>query len=96
LLPLAILLNGVWVLFAVPPPVIRIPSSPLLRAIQAHLAVLRVRRDPLAVIVSAAAALAAGVAAHRLPRLIFGRLENPLTVAASPFDHTGVVAPGGA
>jgi hypothetical protein len=41
------------------------------------------------VILGAAAALATTVAAHRLPRLVFRWLEGPLTVAASPFDHTG-------
>src|SRR5215831_7975098 len=76
-------------LFAVPPPVIRIPGSPFLWAVQAHLAVFRVRSDLLTVILSAAAALATGIAAHRLPRLIFRWLEDPLTVAASPFDHNG-------
>src|SRR5215831_3097484 len=40
---------------------------PFLRAIQAHLPVFRVRSDLLAVILSAAAALATGIAAHRLP-----------------------------
>ena len=65
---------------------------PFLRAVQANLAVFRVRCDLLAVILSAAAALAAGVAAHRLSRLIFRWLEDPLTVAAAPFDHTAVVA----
>lgn len=76
-------------LFAVPPPVIRIPGSPFLRAVQAYLSVFRVRRDLLAVILGAAPAVATGVAAHRLSRLILRRLEGSLTVAASPFDHTG-------
>jgi hypothetical protein len=53
------------------------------------LAVFRVRRDLVAVIFSAAAALTAGVAARRLPWLIFRWLEDPRTVAASPFDHIG-------
>jgi hypothetical protein len=85
---LTVPLHGGRMLFAVPPPVIRIPGSPFLWAVQAHLAVFRVRSDLLAVILSAAAALATGIAAHRLPRLIFRWLEDPLTVAASPFDHT--------
>src|SRR5262252_7998928 len=76
-------------LFAVPAPVIRIPGPPFLWAVQAHLAIFRVRSDLLAVILSAAAALATGIAAHRLPRLIFRWLEDPLTVAASPFAHKG-------
>ena len=51
--------------------------------------VFRVRRDLLAVMLGAAAALTTWVAAHRLPWLILRWLEDPLTVAASPFDHTG-------
>jgi Zn-dependent protease len=86
---LAVPLDGGRVLLAIPPPIVRITGTPFLRAVQAHLAVFRVRRDLLAVILSAAAALAAGVAAHRLSRLIFRWLEDPLTVPASPFDHTG-------
>jgi hypothetical protein len=86
---LAIPLHGSRMLFAIPPPVIRIPRSPFLWAVQAHLAVFRVRSDLLAVILSAAAALATGIAAHGLSRLIFRWLEDPLTVAASPFDHNG-------
>jgi hypothetical protein len=86
---LAISLDSGWVLFAVSPPVIRVAGSPLLGAVPAHLAVLRVRSDLLAVILCAAAALADGIAAYRLFRLIFRWLEDLLTVAASPFDHTG-------
>ena len=43
----------------------------------------------LAVILGAAPALAAGITANQLPRLIFRWLEEPLTVPASPLDHTG-------
>jgi hypothetical protein len=86
---LAVPLHGGRMLFAVTPPIIWIPGSPFLWAVQAHLAVFRVRSDLLAVILSAAPALATGIAAHRLSRLIFRWLENPLTVAALPFDHTG-------
>src|SRR5215471_20870967 len=89
MLLLAVPLHGGWMLFAVPPPVIRVPGSPFLRAIQAHLPVFRVRIDLLAVILSAAAALATGIAAHRLPRLIFRWPGDPLPVAASPFAHKG-------
>jgi len=49
------------------------------------LSVFRVNRDLLAVIFGAAAALATRVAAHRLSRLVFRWLEDPLTDAASPF-----------
>ena len=84
---LAVPLHGGGMLVAVPAPVIRIPGSPFLWAVQAHLAVLRVRSDLLTMILSAAAALATGIAAHRLPRLIFRWLKDPLTVATTPFDH---------
>src|SRR5207245_1485660 len=62
---------------------------PLLRAIPAYLPILRIRRDFLAVVIGAASPLAAGLAAHQLPRLIFRRLEILFTVAATPLDHTG-------
>lgn len=89
MLLLAVPLDCGRVLLAIPTPVVRIPGSPFLRAVQAYLPVFRVRRDLLAVILSAAAALATGIAAHRLRGLIFRGLEDALTVAASPFDHTG-------
>jgi hypothetical protein len=62
---LAVPLHGGRMLFAVPPPIIRIPEPPFLRAVQAHLSVFRVRRDLPAVILSAAAALATGIATDR-------------------------------
>jgi hypothetical protein len=93
---LAIALNGGGVLFAILPPVIRIARPPLLRAVQTHLAVFRILCDLAAVILSAPAALATGSAANRLRRLILRGMEGPLTVAASPFDHTGVVSSCGA
>ena len=71
------------------PPIIRVARSPFLRAIPAHLPILRVRRDLLVVIIGAALPLAAWLATHQLPRLIFRRLEILLTVAASPLGHTG-------
>jgi hypothetical protein len=40
-------------------------------------------------IFSATPALTAGVAAHRLRRLKLRGLKDPLTIPASPFDHTG-------
>jgi len=39
--------------------------------------------------IRAAATLTTGVAARRLPRLIFRGLEDLFTKAASPFHHTG-------
>jgi hypothetical protein len=68
---LAIPLDGGRVLFAIPPPIVRVVGPPFLRTVQAYLAVLRVRSDLLSVIFTAAAALATGIAAHRLRRLIF-------------------------
>jgi hypothetical protein len=88
LLP-AVPLDGGWMLLPVAPPIIRVAGSPFLRAVQADLPVLRVRRDLLPVILSASAALADGVAAHRLRRMILRGLEDPLTVVASPIEHTG-------
>ena len=85
---LAVPLDGSRVLLAIPPPVLGIAGPPFLRAVQAYLAVFGVPGDLLAVVIGAAAPLAAGVAAYRLPRLIFRWLEGSFTVAASPFDHT--------
>ena len=92
---LAVPLDGGWVLLAIPPPVIRVARAPLLRAVPAYLAVFGIQSDLLAVIIAAATPLASGFVANRLPRLILRRLEEPLTVAATPFIHKGVVsAPG--
>lgn len=55
----------------------------------------RVRRDLMPVVIGAAEALATGFAAHRPCRVVFRWLEDPLTVAASPFDHTGGYRTGG-
>jgi hypothetical protein len=82
-------LDGGWVLLPIPPPIVRVAGPPFPWAVQAYLAVYRVRGDLPAVILSAAAALATGIAADHLRRLIFRGLENPLAVVASPFDHTG-------
>lgn len=86
---LAVALDRGGGLLAIPPPIIGVPGTPFLRAVQAYLAIFRVRGDLLAMIIGAAAPLAAGVAAYRLPRLIFRWLEGSLTVGASPLDHTG-------
>jgi hypothetical protein len=95
LLLLAVPLDGGRVLFAIPTPVIRVAGTPFLRAVQADLAILRVRNDLLTVIIGAAAPLAVGLAAHRLVRLIFRWLEDSFTIAASPFDHiAGCRIPG--
>jgi hypothetical protein len=88
-LPFAVPLDGSGVLLAIPPPVIRMSGTPLLRAVAAHLAVFRVRGNLLAVILGATAALAVGAAAHQLPRLVFRWLEGVPAKAASPFAHNG-------
>ena len=63
-LSLAVPLNGAGVLLAIAPPVIRVPGAPLLRTVQAHLAVFGIGGDPLAVIIGAAAPLATRFAAN--------------------------------
>ena len=92
-LKLAVPLDGSGVLIAVPLPVVRVVGAPFLRTVPASLPILRARHDFLAVIIGATAPLAVGLTAYRLMRLIFRWLEALLTVAATPFDHTGVVAP---
>ena len=77
---------------AVPPPVIGIAGPPLPRAVAAYLAVFGVGGDLLPVIIGAALALANRLAADRLRRLKLRRLKGLLTIAATPFTHTGVVA----
>jgi len=86
---LAVALDGGGVLLAIPPPVLGIAGAPFLRTVQAYLAVFGVPGDLSAVMIGAAAPLAAGVAAYRLPRSIFRWLEGSLTVGASPLEHTG-------
>jgi len=86
---LAVPLDDGRALLTVPPPVIGVAGAPFLRAVPAYLVVFRVGIDLLAVILGATAALAGRFRAHRLPRLILRWQEASLTVAASPFDHTG-------
>ena len=92
MLLLAVPLDGGWVPLAIPPPVIRMAGAPLLRAVAADLTIFRIRGDLLAVILGTTAALAVRAAADQLPRLVFRRQEDLRTEAASPFDHTAVVA----
>jgi hypothetical protein len=87
-LPLSVPLDGCGVLLAVLAPVFPIAGTPLLRAVKAHLAIHRVGSDFPAVIFSAAAPLAIGLATDRLPRPILRWHEDPTTVTASPFGHT--------
>jgi hypothetical protein len=76
LLLLAVPLDGGPVLFAIPPPVVRVAGTPFLRTVPAYQAVFRIRS-----VLCAAAPLAVGLAAHRLRRLIF-RWSDSFTVAA--------------
>ena len=87
LLPLAIPLDGGWMLPAILPPVIGVAGSPLLRTVQAHLPIFGIGSDLLAVIIGAATALAVGIAADGLPGLILRRHEDPLAITALPFGH---------
>jgi hypothetical protein len=88
-LPLTIPFDSSPVLLAITLPVIRVPSAPLLRTVQAHLSIFRISSDLLAVIIGAPAPLAPRFAANRLCWLIFRGLEDSFAVAAAPFDHTG-------
>ena len=92
MLKLAVPLDSSGVFFAVPAPVFRVAGAPLLRAVPTSLPIFRAPSDFLAVIIGATAPLAIGLTAYRLTRLIFRCLEGLLTVEATPFDHTGVVA----
>ncbi len=89
---LAVALDGGGVCLAIPAPVVGVANSPLLRTVPAHLPVFRVCGDFLAVIIGTSPPLAVQFVANRLPQLIFRGLKRSFTVAASPFDHTGVVA----
>jgi len=92
-LTLAVSLDGGRVLFAISPPIVRVAGAPFLRTVPTSQPIFRVGSDFLAVVIGAAAPLATGFAAYGLPRLILRWLKDLLTVAATPLDHTGVVAP---
>src|SRR5438876_11389372 len=68
-------------------------SRHLRGAVEAHLPVLGISGDLLAVIIGAALPLAVQISADGLSRLIFRKHKGLLTVATMPFHHTGVVAP---
>ena len=87
LLPIS--LDSIRVLVAILAPVTQIPGPPFLRTIPTYLAVHRIDRNLLPVILGAAATLTDRFAAYRLRRLILRWQEVSLTVAATPFDHTG-------
>ncbi|HEY6304079.1 MAG TPA: hypothetical protein VIX14_13550 [Terriglobales bacterium] len=89
LLLVAIPLNRLRVLLAIPPPVIGIAGAPFLSAIQASLAIFGVRRDLLAVVIGAAPPLALWIPAYRLLRLKLGWLENPPAIPTLAYAHIG-------
>jgi len=67
-------------------------GPPLPAAILTYLTVFRIRSNLAAVGFRASTPLALRPAADRLTGLKLGGLEDPITIATSPFDHTGVVA----
>lgn len=89
LLP-AVPLHSGRVLLPITPPVVGIARTPFPDTVDARLAVFRVGGDLSAVIIDATAPLTANFAANRLAWLIPRWLEDSSTVAAAPFDHTGV------
>ena len=74
---------------AVLPPVIRMARSPLSRAVEADLPVLRIGRDLPAVIVGAPPALTIRRLANGLSRLVLRGVENLFAIGTAPFGHTG-------
>jgi len=93
---LTVLLHGGRMLFAVSPPVVRVPGSPLLRAVQTYLAVSAGRRDPeyniamLVLILAAVVLLPYGI--YRATRRWGLAVLWYVAAAASALDATGVVA----
>ncbi len=92
-LPLAVSLNDFRLLLPSSPPVVGVPSPPLLHALTAHLPILRIVGESAKVIVAAAVALASRTGADGLLGPVLRGLENLLTIAAAPFFHASVVAP---
>ena len=75
-----------------PPPVLGIPGPPFAGAALTDLPVFRIRGDLAAVAIGAPPPLTVRFAADQLTGLKRRWLEDPLTIATPPFDHTGVVA----
>ena len=92
LLLLAVLLRGGWALLPVLLPVAGIRGAPLARTVLANLAVFRIGGNLLFVIILAPLPLAIGLATNRLPRLKLRGSETLLTIPATRFSHTAVVA----
>ena len=89
---LAVVFNDGRIALPSPAPVIGMAGPPSSAAILTDLPVLRVRRDLLAAAIGAAPPLAFWLTANGLTGLKLRGLENLLTIATTPFDHTGVVS----
>ena len=88
----AVVLDSLGALLAVLFPVTGMAGTPFTRTVAAHLAIFRIGRNLVSVVIGAALSLAPGFAANCLARLELRWLETLLAVAATPFTHTGVVA----
>ena len=75
------------VILAVFLPIARVCLTPLPRTLQAHLLVHRIGSDLLAMVIAAALALACGITANLLLRMIRGRLKDLPTVLAATILH---------
>jgi hypothetical protein len=75
-----------------PPPVIGMAGPPFPAAVLTDLTVFRIGGNLLAAIIGAAPSLAFWLTANGLTGLKLRRLEDLLTIATTPFDHTGVVS----
>src|ERR1700694_90158 len=89
---LAVALDDGRIALPAPPPVLGIRAPPLARPVRPDLQVSRIRGDLAAVAIGAPPPLTVRFAADRLTGLKLRWLEDPLTIATPPFDHTGVVA----
>ena len=75
------------VILAIFLPIVRVRLAPLPRTLQTHLLVHRIESDLLPMIVAAALALACGVTANLLLRMIRGRLKDLPTIPATTILH---------
>jgi hypothetical protein len=89
LLTLAVPLHRAGMSLAVALPIIRVLLTPLVRALQARLAVDGIGGDLLAVILAATLSLAVGLATGELVRVVRGRLKDLLAVTAGDDRSSG-------
>jgi hypothetical protein len=75
------------VILAIFLPIVRVRLAPLPRTLQAHLLVHRIGSDLLPMIIAAALALACGVTANLLLRMIRGRLKSLPTIPETNILH---------